>query len=208
MDFFPDPPAPSDEAYECPQPVWSSPPEDVLAGVVPVELVLGQSESTVVLLSGMRAFPTGLQMSLGVRVRGRPSRHDVNSDVFGPYSHDADPQWQIGRLKWGFELADGRRVTNVDPPVWLEQPNRDHSRPHHPDDWMWEPDHPVLTGRGGGGSARSADRDYWLWPLPPAGRLRVVCQWLEHDIEPTIQELDAQVFVDAAARARPVWPNT
>ena len=53
---------------------------------------------------------------------------------------------------------------------------------------------------------RSVDRDFWLWPLPPAGRLRVVCQWLDQGIEPIVQDLDAQVFLDAAARARPVWP--
>ena len=147
MDFFPEPPDPPDvdEFYEQPQPSWTSPPEDILPGVVPVELVLGRSDSTAVLLTGIRAFSTGLQMNLAVRVRGRVARRDLNSEVFdGPYRHDMDPDWQAGRLKWGFELADGRRVTNVDP--WPEQPNQDHTRPHHPDDWKWEPDHPVLHG--------------------------------------------------------------
>lgn len=31
-------------------------------------------------------------------------------------------RWQAGRLKWGFELADGCRVTNVDP--WPQQPGQ------------------------------------------------------------------------------------
>lgn len=179
----------------------------MLPGVLPVELLLGRSPSTVVLLTGMRAFPTGLQMNLAVRVRGWVARRDLNSEVFdGPYRHDIDAQWQAGRLKWGFELADGRRVTNVDP--WPSQPNQDHSRPHHPDDWKWEPDHPVLMGRGGGGGDRSVDRDYWMWPLPPAGRLHVVCQWLDQDIDMTVQELDAEPFLKAAQRARPAWPLT
>ena len=209
MDFFPEPlNPPDDEVQEYPQPVWANPPEDVLAGVVPVELILGQSASTVVLLSGMRAFPTGLQMRLGVRVRGRVGRRDLSAEVFdGPYGHDKDAKWQAGRLKWGFEFADGQRVTNVDPSAWHEQPNRDHSRSHQADAWLWEPDHPVLSGGGGGGGERSVDRDFWLWPLPPAGRLRLVCQWLDQGIEPTVQDLDAQVFLDAAARARPVWPT-
>lgn len=128
----------------------------------------------------------------------------------GPYSHIRDLEWQAGRLKWGFELADGRRVTNVDPSAWLEQPNQDHSRPHQPDDGKWEPDHPVLTaGEGAGACVRSTGTSGsgpWLWPLPPAGRLQVVCQWLDQGIEPTVQDLDAQVFLDAAARARTVWP--
>ena len=133
MDFFPDPPAPpDDDPRPQAQPLWSGPPEDVIPGIVPVELVLGRSDTTVVFLTGMRAFPTGLGMTLGVRVRGplRGRRRDLSSEVFdGPYPHDMGPAWQAGRLKWGFELADGRRVTNVDPAAWCEQPNQDHHRP-------------------------------------------------------------------------------
>jgi len=67
MNFFPDPPDPPDppdEALEHRQRVWMGPPEDMLPGVVPVELVLGRSLTTVVALTGIRAFPTGLQMNL------------------------------------------------------------------------------------------------------------------------------------------------
>ncbi len=207
MDFFPEPPDPpnEDELVDPPQPAWLNPPKDVLPGVVPVELILGRSENTVVMLTGMRAFPTGLQMNLAVRVRGRLGLRDLNAELFdGPYQHDMGPQWQAGRLKWGFELADGRRVTNVDP--WPQQPNEDHHRPHQPDDWMWEPDHPVLQGGGGGGSSRAVDRDYWLWPLPPAGQLQVVCQWPDQGIDLSVQDLDAEPFLAAARRARPAWP--
>lgn len=58
MDFFPGPPDPpdEDELVDPPQPVCVNPPEDVLAGVVPVELILGRSETTVVMLTEMRAF--------------------------------------------------------------------------------------------------------------------------------------------------------
>ena len=57
MGFFPDPPQPDqnepDEHY---QPVWSNAPEDVLPGVVPIELLIARSASTVVMLTGIRAF--------------------------------------------------------------------------------------------------------------------------------------------------------
>lgn len=155
MNFFPDPPdPPGEDEDEYPQPVWMGPPGDVLPGVVPVELVLGRSATTVVALTGMRAFPTGLQMNLAVRVRGRVARRDLNSEVFdGPYDHDMDAQWQAGRLKWGFELADGRRATNVDP--WPKQPNQDHSRPHHPDDWLGNPTTRCCTaGEAAAGAGR------------------------------------------------------
>lgn len=87
MDFFPGPPDPpgEEELPERPQPVWMSAQEDVLPGVVAVELVLARSASTVVMLTGVRAFPTGLQMNLAVRVRGKAAPRDLHSEVFdGP----------------------------------------------------------------------------------------------------------------------------
>lgn len=206
MDFFPTPPDQADdEPLEQQQPVWMGPPEDVLPGVVPVELVLGRSTGAVVQLTGMRAFPNGLQMNLAVRVRGPALGPELHDDVFGDHPrHGKDADWQARRLKWGFELADGRRVTSVDP--WPQPPN--HDRHDHPDHRQWEPDHPVLFAGGGGGGPRSVNRDFWLWPLPPAGRLRAVCEWPDQGIANTVQELDAQPFLDAARRARPAWPSS
>lgn len=206
MDFFPEPTPQSAEEEPQPYalPAWTAAPDDIMPGVVPLELVLGRSAGAVVFLTGIRAFPTGLAMSLGVRVRGSIRSRDLNDEIF-----DCDPGvggWGAGRLKWGFELADGRRVTNVDRQAHLDLPNRDHQRPHHPDDAAWEPARPILNGGGGGGGRRSVDRDYWLWPLPPAGRLRVVCQWPDQGIGRIGHDLDAQPFLDAASRAQPLWP--
>ena len=201
VDFFPDPPEPreqepeEDEGY---QPVWHSAPEDVLPGVVPIELILGRSQSTVVMLTGIRAFPESLAMNLAVRVRGPLGGRDLHAEVFdGPYPHDTGAQWQRDRLKWGWEFADGRRATSVDQPAWDDE--------RAWTDKTWRPPHPVLTGQGGGGSRRSIDRDFILWPLPPPGRLRLVFQWPQQGIEQVVHDLDAQPFLDAAARARPVW---
>jgi hypothetical protein len=33
----------------------------------------------------------------------------------------------------------------------------------------------------------------------------VACQWLEQGIEMSVHELQTQPFLEAAARARPVW---
>ncbi len=117
-----------------------------------------------------------------------------------PEPPDDDAPWQANRLKWGFELAAGRRVTNVDPSPWSG-----HTTPAGPGEWPWKPDHPVLTGGGGGGGMRSVDRGFWLWPLPPAGPLRVVCQWPAQGIETTVHELVAEPFIEAAGHAVSIW---
>lgn len=196
-DFFPEPPAAPVEPVEMPQPEWRGAPDDVLPGVVPVELVIGRSEQAAVMLTGMRAFPTGVAMTLQVQTRVRLGRRfDLNDEVFdGPYRHDQDEAWERGRFKWGFEFSDGRRVTSVDP--WPAS--------FDPQD---VPDRPVLAGGGGGGGDRSVRRDYWLWPLPPPGTLEVVCQWPMLDIGPTTHMIDADQIHAAATRAQSVWPAT
>lgn len=84
----------------------------------PVELTIGRSAQVAVMLTGMRASTTGIAMTLSVRSRVRMRRFDLNDKVFdGLYCHDQDEAWRRDHLKWGFEFADGRRATNVDP--WL-----------------------------------------------------------------------------------------
>lgn len=116
----------------------------------------------------------------------------MNGEVFdGPYRHDLDDDWRRDRFKWGFEFADRQRATNVDP--WAAGDSENVPSPA------------VLSGGGGGGSDRSVDRDYWLWPLPPTGPLTIVCQWLKLGIGPTTSKVDGALAVAAAARSRPIW---
>lgn len=194
-DFFPDPPGVPDEPEETPQPAWMGPPTDVFPGAIPLELVIGRSHKAAVMVTGLRAFPTGVAMTLLVRTRERlPRGLNLNEEVFdGPFRHEQDQAWQRDRFKWGFEFSDGRRVTSVDP--WPRSFEPTHI-----------PDRPVLMGRGGGGDDRAVERDYWLWPLPPPGTLKVVCQWPQLGIDPTTSTIDAHEIEAAASRSQAVWP--
>lgn len=175
------------------QPEWLKPPEDELPGIVPVELIIGRSDQAAVMLTGMRAFTRGVAMSLHVRTRAPVKHLDLHEQVFyGPYRHDQDEEWQRSRLQWGFEFADGRRATNVDAMPDLATPER-------------APARPVLMGRGGGGGDQTVDRDYWLWPLPPRGEVKIVCQWLQLGIQPTTSHIDGEQLVLAATRAQSIW---
>jgi hypothetical protein len=58
------------------------------------------------------------------------------------------------------------------------------------------------------GSARSEDHSrysFWLWPLPPAGRLEIVCEWPAAGIPLTRTELDASEVLAAASRAQTIF---
>jgi hypothetical protein len=179
----------------------------VRPGVAPVELALGSSASTAVFLLGMFVYPVGVAMRVGERTRGHgTSRADLefldamrSADGFGRGR-------RAGRLEWGFEFADGRRVVANDE---FPDPGRG------TDLATWLPDRPVLRSNGGrmsgyvgdGESWATQDGEYWLWPLPPPGPLRVFCRWPERDIELVEHELDAAPLLEAAKRARPLWPD-
>jgi hypothetical protein len=177
-----------------------------MPGVVPVELVLGRSADAVVVLTEMRAYPTGVELAVGVRLhpdarrggRGSPDTL-LDMDDAGGYADEAE--WQAERLVWELELADGRRVTSVDADPFRELLERGQGRGDR------LPDPPVLVRRNGVGHADRAERSYWLWPLPPPGRLRVACRWPARGIERTVSVLDADLVRAAAARARPLWPD-
>jgi hypothetical protein len=102
-------------------------------------------------------------------------------------------------LRIGFELADDSRASNLHP----------HHRLLRPD---VEPEGLVFMPYGGGGGSAGAGRitmqpGYWLWPLPPSGPMRVFVEWPALDVVLSHVELDADLLLEAARRAQPLWGN-
>lgn len=184
---------------------WDSPPWDVRPGPVPLSVDLGRSASTVVLIEGARAYPDGVVLRLTVRVREQTV--ELRRRIFQQLSvshgrgllHLALPP---GGLRWGVEFADGQRVTSLDD----DAPHAERPPDVLPADWA--PDRPVMQGLGRVDTFGAAwARDIWLWPLPPPGPLRLVCAWPDRGIPETATVIDAGPLRDAAARARPEWPD-
>jgi hypothetical protein len=69
------------------------------------------------------------------------------------------------------------------------------------------PDRPVLREHGGGGGGTAWDREYWLWPLPPAGPFAFVCEWPARGIAESRAEIDAAAILEAAGRALILWSD-
>jgi hypothetical protein len=74
-----------------------------------------------------------------------------------------------------------------------------------------QPEPPTLVlnngGGNGGGEEFSGTGKLWLWPLPPAGELRLVAQWLDFGLEETSVPLDGGHLRDAAAGAEAFLPE-
>ena len=189
-DFFtPPPPRDPEPVYQ--EPAWLGPPANELGVPVALRAVLARTDDVALALLDVVAFSNGLQFSMDVRLRA----HDELIDPFGMHvRHRQRDSTEIPAdvLRFGFELADGRKVTNL-----ASFPGFDEA-----------PDGPVLIQRGGGGGGRSWSFGYWLWPLPPAGPLTVVVEWPGQGIALTRVELDAGPLRDAAASSEQLWPGS
>ena len=176
------------------RPSWVGPPHAELGRAVDLASILGRSERGVVALSYAIAYSNGVDLRLLLRATGLSRReaagffHEQHMARFEP---DEDPPASF--LRFGIELPDGRRVSNLENP---------HLRPHAYEE---EPDGPTLTTHGGSGgqsgpTAVETHPAYWLWPLPGEGTMRISCEWPIAGIPFTTVELETASLREAAAR--------
>jgi hypothetical protein len=179
MGFFDDVPAPEPEPRI--HHPWD-PPEAELPGNVQISTIqLGRTQRAAVAVTGISAYSGGFEIFLTARFR--PDR--------GGVPQPPDPRAIRRSLRFGLQLSDGRKVIGQ------------HGGPGPGDDSA--PDGPILRQFMGGGGPRSLLTRWWAWPLPPAGPLEFVCEWLALEIPETRASIDAQLILDAAGVAVQLW---
>lgn len=189
-----EPPEPQ-PAHE--RPVWLGPPDGELGVAVPLGLVLARGERGVVALSHALAHRSGISFHLVAHAGGLGRRQA--SSIF----HEQHAVGQgaddlpDGFLRFGLELPDGMRVSNLGG-------RRPWAKPGD------GPPGPLLVQQGGGGGRSGGDGvswsvDFWLWPLPPPGTLRLYCEWPVAGVALSGAEVDTVQLLDAAARATRIW---
>jgi hypothetical protein len=201
-DLFADdvePPRPPEPPAVHERPVWLGPPEGELGVAVPLGLVLARSDRGVIALSHALAYSTGITFDLVAHVGGLEPRQ--RSSIFhDQHAADADPtDLPDGFLRFGVELADGTRVSNLGGWRGFAGPGDG-------------PAGPVLAQHGGGGGQSSGSSiswslGFWLWPLPPPGPIRLHCEWPVAGLGLAGADLDASPLLEAAARATRIWDD-
>jgi hypothetical protein len=169
-------------------PTWLRPPEAMVPGIVPVELLLARTDTHAVLVTDLRAYPTGVEFVL--TVRPRPGQPDP-----GRHNPDRPPSFAYHDLWLELRFADGHTASN------------------HPRHWprtfeTEQPDPPLLYYHGGSGSERGWRSRHWLWGLPPPGPLAFVGTWPTGQLQASGVEIDARLVLEAAGRAATVWPTS
>jgi hypothetical protein len=165
-------------------PHWLGPPENVVPGLVALELLLVHNERMVVWIPAADAYRTGVMLHVDLRGR-QPARPGVEAGA--------------GTWRFGVQFADGQKATTLGLGFGTE--SRSDTRPSGPQ----------LRAHGGASSGRASGRtfyrqSYWLWPLPPPGELLIACEWPNVGLELTMTRISADQLRDAAARSRELWP--
>jgi hypothetical protein len=155
---------------------------------LPTDEVIAVSDEVAVAMHGIACYPRGFAFSLETTTRYVESVEDeANEDMHGPFSF-----WAArveGSARFGIEYSDGRRGTLDE--RW---PRPTKSR---------EITIQLGGGGGGGGSWRA---DIWVQPLPPPGPVTFAVEWGRTGIPETLHTLDGELFREAAARAKRVFP--
>lgn len=172
-------------------------PENEIPTAVAVNAVLGSTDDVVVFIPWMTVYRNGVEFRLEVRARPghlfadrSPSEPDGSGLFEAMYQHDDVNRGN--RLLLGVEFADGRSCPNLG----SKELSGADAGPEHPSLWQGDCS----------GDNSSASASWFLTPLPPPGDLRLVCAWIAAGVAETVTTLSANDIVDAAGRARELWP--
>jgi hypothetical protein len=191
MAFFEPPqpvPEPSPPAAYGP-PIWTGPSELLLGAWVPAQQLLAKTESAAVVLRGLCAYPNGFEVQVSFLSRP-PQTPQLHQQFFTRYQAGHGP-------RFGFEFSDGRRVGHSTEHGGFDVPKDDNGIPTEP----------VLLPRGGGGGGGEWKQTFWVWPLPPPGRLVLHFDWPDQKIPDTSVELDGREVRQAGENAVELWSS-
>lgn len=171
----------------------------MIGRTLPLNLVLARAEKAAVWIPALTVYPEGFEFEIEIRHRLDDEQFE-HPFFMGHHLHHrrrraASEELPAELLRLGVEFSDGRKATNLGGPHWLR-----------PDDADAEPEGPLLqpAGGGGGGDGRW-HHGFYVWPLPPPGKLAFVCEWPAAGIELTRSEIDSEQIRAAAGDAVVLW---
>ena len=168
---------------------WDGPANNVLGIVVPLNMVLVQSDRAAVTLGSITAYPDGFEFDYLIRSTAEELGRSLAEHL---HHRRAGPDLPDDLFRFGLEFADGTRVTSIESRLpFSGEPGAG----------------PAMVPRGGGGSFERWLGNWWVTPLPPPGPLAFVCEWPAAGIALTRVEIDASAVLDAAVHAVTLWES-
>ena len=192
MTFFAPLPDPEEDPVEEHDREWLEPGDFVVGGVVPVQVVLGESAKAAVIINGLTVDPGGVTFTVKAFQRRPPSPAELKDlrTRLGSRADHHDPLDQ--GLRVGVELADGTRLETSHRWGWHATDNDQYSLFHH--------------GGGGGGGGRW-EYNFRIEPAAPPGPIMFACVWPLAQIEESTHVVSANSVAEASAATQILWPD-
>ena len=193
---FKPPPPPPPTLHPGPPP-WLQPPESELGVAVPMREILASDAGVVIALIDCVAYSTGFEFTIALRTKDQIDAREMG---FGPPSARGERQQM--QMQFGIQFADGSTAVsdgNLSPELIAQL--KMHAEGQEP----LSSDGPILAPRSGGGGGKRWDFQYWVWPLPPQGRLTITCEWPSRGIALTSHDLDGAAIRRAGAASPQLW---
>jgi hypothetical protein len=195
MNYFEQPPEP--EWGDWSPPEWYEAPRDELGVEIVVDQLVARSETALITVRSLIVFSNGFEVRL--LAEWTKDAAAFEDDIVHPHSEQF--------LRVAVEYADGSRATNMDYALESADDKDDEDDEDDEDDDT-PPDAPsmgsghpqVFFNRG-----THTDLSYWIWSLPPAGDVTVVCEWPAPHIPVSRMALDGDRIREASTRSQKLW---
>ena len=172
-------------------PSWRYPPtETYLPSILPWTRILGRSSDGCIALEIVRCWPQGLSLDLDLFVNASSPLSDT---VFHQHrlTHGESPS--PGRFRAGVLYPDGRRAIDTLPDEGISPKEGGNA------------DHLILLRQGSSGTHLRTRQTFYLSPLPPPGKFKLIVAWTDLGIPDTESELDGTEVLRLATHAMSVW---
>lgn len=173
------------------RPAWMK-PDLTLPMAVPTTFVVARTDDLAIGIHSICAYPAGFEFTVStLSLVERGHLHATGSlehMVRGGQLRELPGEF----MRLGIVFSDGRNATNLGssgPPSTAGSSD------------------PMLQAGGGGGGRRRQDYAYYVWPLPPEGPLRFVCEWPAYGIPESSVSVEAGPILEAAHQAIALWPE-
>jgi outer membrane lipoprotein-sorting protein len=170
-----------------PMAVHGGPPDQVIGRPTGIHVVWVQTESVVIVVDNVIAYPTGFELHLTVRTRDRYLPRTTESAH--PRTWGGSAAFPGESLRFGVLFPDGRRVFSENFPGGSRQDEGDLT----------------LVPLSGSGTTGRFDQRFWVTPLPPGGALGLVVEWSARGVTETRVDVPGEAIRDAAFRAVTLW---
>ena len=175
-----------------PHPTWL-PPDNEIGVAADLRATLASDEHHALILIGCVGYSNGFDFTISYR-----SRDPISRELLGPGVAQSPGQGLSIRIEYpdGRFSTSQRRVTDA-MRAFFQAALEGKTPPLPPG--------PIVMPQRSGGGGKRYEFQFWCWPLPPDGPIKVTAEWAGAGIDSTTVEIDASSIRRAGLSSTRLW---